>query len=143
MESIVRLQACFGRTDWDLFKTASAIDGCTDVALNYIRFCEELCVPNKVVMRYPKQKPWFDRFIPKKLWDREAVFRLSDADAFRKARYDVRKSIKRVKREYRTKFEVDISSSNSRELWQGLNKITIHKPKSKSVTGDLSLPKTS
>ena len=39
-----------------------------------------------------------------------------------------------------TGLEEDIWSSNSRELWQGLNKITNYKPKSKSLTGDLSLP---
>ena len=53
----------------------------------------------------------------------------------------MRRAVKRAKLQYRDKLEADISSTNSRQLWQGINKISGYKPKSKSApTDDASLP---
>lgn len=47
------------------------LDECTEVTLDYIKFCEELCIPKKAVKRFPNDKPWFNwsvrnSFMPKK-----------------------------------------------------------------------------
>ena len=49
-EGVQRLQACFDCTDWSLFVNSSAdLDECTDVTMDYIKFCEEMCIPKKSV----------------------------------------------------------------------------------------------
>ena len=55
-----RLQGCFGCTDWNMFlNVADNIETCTDVILDYIRFCEGICITTKVVKLYPNNKPRF------------------------------------------------------------------------------------
>ena len=56
-------------------------------------------------------------------------------------RYEFMNAIKKAKKDYRDKLHDHISSTKSRDLWQGLNKITGYKPKSKPLPDDdVTLP---
>ena len=64
------------------------------------------------------------------------AFISGDDEAMKKAKYDVRRAVKLAKNDYKVKLENDLSTKDSRDLWQGLNQITGYKPKSKSAPKD-------
>ena len=59
-----------------------------------------------------------------------------DDEAMKKAKYDFLRAVKLAKNDYKLKLENDLSTKDSRDLWQGLNQITGYKPKSKSAPTD-------
>ena len=47
-DCIDQLQGCFDCTDWDLFLDSSdSVDEATEVISEYIKFCEDMVIPNK------------------------------------------------------------------------------------------------
>ena len=42
--AIEKFQGCFECMNWDLFMSDHNLNECTDVTLDYIRFCEDICV---------------------------------------------------------------------------------------------------
>ena len=59
---IQRLQGCYACTDWDVFiNSAVDQDECSDVILDCMRFCQEICMDNKQMTVYANEneKPWF------------------------------------------------------------------------------------
>ena len=52
--------------------------------MDYIKFCEELCIPKKTVKRYPNDKPWFDLSVRTDFLAKEHAFRSGDASAIKK-----------------------------------------------------------
>ena len=53
--------------------------------MDYIKFCEELCIPKKTVKRYPNDKPWFDLSVRTDFLAKEHAFRSGDASAIKKS----------------------------------------------------------
>ena len=82
-------------------------------------------VPTVTVRTYPNQKPWITGNI------RTAAFKEQDAspEAYKKSRYDLRRTIKQAKRQYRTKIESYYTGSDARWMWQSLRKCTDYKGK--------------
>jgi hypothetical protein len=78
-DAIDMLRGCFECTDWDIFlESSDNLDECTEVVLDYITFCEDVCVPSKDVFLFPNQKPWFDSTIRAKVRAKHAAFRAGD-----------------------------------------------------------------
>ncbi|XP_078077345.1 uncharacterized protein LOC144499139 [Mustelus asterias] len=69
------------------------------------------------------------------LKSRSKAFKSGDTDLYKKARYDLRRSIKDAKRQYRTKLESQASHTDPRHLWQGLQDITGYKMKAYKIAG--------
>ncbi|KAI4885591.1 hypothetical protein NFI96_030073, partial [Prochilodus magdalenae] len=59
---------------------------------------------------------------------------LSNAEDYKRARYDLRRSIRQAKRQYRVKLEGCYTSEDSRRMWQGLRHITDYQQRSREVT---------
>jgi len=75
------------------------------------------------------------------LESRSEAFKSNDPDLYKKARYDLRRSIKDGKRQYWTKLESQASHTDSHRLWQGLQDITGYKMKGcKFVSTNAPLP---
>ena len=99
-----QLQGCYACTDWSVFTDSGAdLDKTTDVTIDYIKFCEELCIPRKTVTSYPNEEPWFDRTISPQLSAKVSAFKSGDPYAIKKAKYDFRKAVKQAKLRYRDK----------------------------------------
>jgi hypothetical protein len=62
-------------------------------------------IPTVSVHTYPNQKPWITGNIHTELKARAAAFKeqVTDPDAYKKSRYNLRQDIKQVKCQYRTK----------------------------------------
>jgi hypothetical protein len=64
-----------------------------------------------------------------------------DAAAFKRAKYDLEKAIRKAKWEYRQKLESQFQSNNTRDVWQGMQTITNYKKKAPPVdVSDKDLP---
>ena len=126
-----------------LFKEAAAdIDEYTETVSDYITFCEGLCIPTKTITIYPYDKPWFNTSIKHKLQVKHDAFKANDKDKYNKARYEAENAIKTGKAKYRDKLEENLSTNNSKNIWQGLKAITNYKPSPKNNTTatDTNLP---
>ena len=129
--AIESLRGCFACTEWEVFMDSSSdLDECTDVIMDYVKFCEDICVPTRVATFYPNQKPWFNKSIRNKHLAKEEALRSNDPSIIKAAKKDLKKSIALAKKDYKQHLQEHVETSNSRELWQGINKITNYKSKS-------------
>ncbi len=99
-----------------------------DVRLSYrvhfIRKCVEDVVPTKTIRVYPNQKPWINSDVRAALSARTSAFKSGNFDDRKQDSYDLRKSIKAAKRQYKNKVEEQFNTNNARSMWQGINNIT-------------------
>ena len=140
--AIQSLQGCYACTDWSVL-VDDDLSRSTERIIDYLSFCQGLCIQHKDVVVYPNDKPWFNRSIRSTLLARDLAFRSGDAESFKKSKYEARRSIKLAKRIYSQKLESDMQVSNdSRQLWQAVNKIAPYKSKSnsKAIPDDPNLP---
>ncbi len=120
------LQDCFDHVDWDMFRAASDddIEAYSDTVTCFIRKCVEDVVPTKTIRIYPNQKPWINSDVRAALSARTSAFKSGNFDDQKQASYDLRKSIKAAKRQYKNKVEEQFNINNARSMWQGINNIT-------------------
>lgn len=105
----------------------------TDSILGYIGKCIEDIVPKISIHTYPNQKPWVGPVVRAKLRARTAAFNSGDPEAYKAARYDLRKTIRSAQRAYRERVESAQQSHDPRRVWQGLRCITDYKGRSGPV----------
>ena len=140
-DSILTLQGCLECTDWDVFKNScSTLDEYTDTVSSYISFCEQACIPTKTVKIYPNSKPWFRKDIKKRLDDKNNAFQTKDKDLNKKTQYEYEKAIRQGKMNYKKKIEEKFEQGESRDVWQGMAKITDYKSKASITDPDPTLP---
>ncbi len=110
------LQDCFDHVDWDMFRAASDdnIEVYSDTVTCFIRKCIEDVVPTKTIRIYPNQKPWINSDVRSALSVRTSAFKSGNTDDRKQASYDLRRSIKAVKRQYKTKLK-NISTTTTQE----------------------------
>ncbi len=120
------LQDCFDHVDWDMFRAASDddIEAYSDTVTCFIRKCIEDVVPTKTIRIYPNQKPWINSDVRSALSVRTSAFKSGNIDNQKQASYDLRRSIKAAKRQYKNKVEEHFNNNNPRSMWQGINNIT-------------------
>ncbi|KAL0173686.1 hypothetical protein M9458_029654, partial [Cirrhinus mrigala] len=130
------LQDCFDHVDWDMFRAASDdhIEVYSDTVTCFIRKCVGDVVPTKIYLTFistfktirifPNQKPWINSDVRAALSARTSAFKSRNPDDRKQASYDLRKSIKAAKRQYKNKVENQFNTNNARGMWQSINNIT-------------------
>ncbi len=110
------LQDCFDHVDWDMFRAASDddIEAYSDTVTCFIRKCIEDVVPTKTIRIYPNQKPWINSDVRLALSARTSAFKSGNTDDRKQASYDLRRSIKAAKRQYKKKLK-NISTTTTQE----------------------------
>ncbi|RXN13035.1 Transposon Ty3-I Gag-Pol poly [Labeo rohita] len=111
------LQDCFDHVDWDMFRAASDddIEAYSDTVTCFIRKCVEDVVPTKTIRIFPNQKPWINSDVRAALSARTSAFKSGNPDDRKQASYDLRKSIKAAKRQYKNKVENQFNTNNARD----------------------------
>ncbi|KAI2645121.1 hypothetical protein H4Q32_027825 [Labeo rohita] len=123
--AIASLEGCFEATDWNTFKeAANDIHEYTETVSDYISRCTSICAPPKTVRRFPNQKPWFNRDIKQKIRERREAFKVGGHMEYKRARYELQKTIKVAKRAYSQKLEGYYLNHNTRSMWQGIQAVT-------------------
>ncbi len=109
-----------------MFRAASDddIEAYSDSVTCFIRKCVEDVVPTKTIRIYPNQKPWINSDVRAALSVLTSAFKSGNFDERKQASYDLRKSIKAAKRQYKNKVEEQFNTNNARSMWQGINNIT-------------------
>ncbi len=101
------LQDSFDQVDWDMFQAASDdnIETYSNTVMHFIRKCIEGVVPKKSIRIYPNQKPWINSDVQSALSEQTSAFKSGNTDDRKQASYDLRRSIKAAKRQYKNKVE--------------------------------------
>jgi len=101
-----KLQGCLELTDMNIFKEATSnIHDYTETVSDYISWCTSICVPSKTVRVFPNQKPWFNTDIRTKIKKRQEAFNASDSEEYKRAPYEVQRSIRAAKKAHSQKLE--------------------------------------
>ena len=96
-----KLQDCFARTDWNMFRDSSdSIEEYTTSVTGFINKCIEDVIPTVVLRTCPNQKSW-----------RATAFR---SGTYKKSRYALQRTIKQANRQYRTKIESYYTGADAR-----------------------------
>ncbi len=132
----------FDHVDWDIFRAASDDDikAYSDSVMCFIRKCIEDVVPTKIICIYPNQKPWINSDVRSALSARTSAFKSGNSDDRKQASYDLRRSIKAAKRQYKNKVKEHFNTNNARSMCQGINNITGfkgNKPATVSIAASL------
>ncbi len=90
-----------------MFRAASDddIEEYSDSVTCFIRTCIEDVIPTKTTSIYPNQKPWINSDVRSALSARTSAFKSGNTDDRKQASYDLRRSIKAAKRQYKNKVE--------------------------------------
>ncbi len=78
----------------------------------------------KTIRIYPNQKTWINSDVRAALSARTSAFKSGNFDDRKQPSYDLRKSIKAAKRQYKNKVEEQFNTNSARSMWQGINNIT-------------------
>ncbi|KAL6486505.1 hypothetical protein MHYP_G00058970 [Metynnis hypsauchen] len=89
--------------------------------LAQINKCTEDIVPK------PDQKPWINAEVQAKLRAQAAAYNSGDPASYKKARYEIQRTIRLAKRSYRDRIESNYLGSDLRRMWSGLRTITDYK----------------
>ncbi len=100
------------------------IEAYSDTVTCFIRKCIDDVRPTKTICIYLSQKPWINSDVRSALSERTSAFKSGKTDNRKQVSYDLRKSIKATKRQYKNKVEEQFNTNNTRSMWQGINNIT-------------------
>ena len=134
-----QLQDCFETTEWDIFRDEhTTIHEYTDTVSEYIKFCEDVCVPKKTVTFYPNSKAWVDKDIKRLISEKDKAYRnrKEEPTLFRQTKAKLKKAIKEAKNKYKDKIEDLFSSGQSKQMWANMNTITQYKGTPKTTECD-------
>ena len=106
---------------------------------SYISFCEDNIIPTKTVTHYGNDKPWHCKEIYEQCKLKNEAYKVDDA-AYKKAKYNIDKEVRKAKKFYKDKVEKQFSEGNSSAVWKGVQTITDYKEKSVTDNDDPDLP---
>ena len=130
-EATEMLQDCMESTDWESLRGPEDNNNTyADTVCSYINFCEQMCLPTKVITRYNNHKPWFSKQLRELRRHKEQAYREGDLDTFRLARQNLKKAIRSAKEEYKAKLERDSSTNDPAAIWNTLRTLTNYNKKS-------------
>ncbi|KAJ8389501.1 hypothetical protein AAFF_G00118910 [Aldrovandia affinis] len=121
-----RLQDCLQITNWDLFTEdfGEDIEGLADCITLYIRTCEESIVLHKKVRCFPNNKPWINKNIKALLNRKKRAFMAKDREGVKSVQKELKGELRRAKKGYKEKIEGKLEDNSTREVWDGLKRIT-------------------
>uniref|UniRef100_A0A669B6K4 Reverse transcriptase domain-containing protein n=1 Tax=Oreochromis niloticus TaxID=8128 RepID=A0A669B6K4_ORENI len=131
--ALSQLQDCFSTTVWDLFSSHN-LQEYTDTVLSYIRNCVDNVTVNKRVRVFPNQKPWMNSEVQSLLKSRNTAFKSGDRAAYRAARADLSRGIRKAKAAYRRRIEDHFADNDPRKMWQGINHITNYRSNNQATS---------
>ncbi|XP_078811874.1 uncharacterized protein LOC144996348 [Oryzias latipes] len=139
-ETAAMLRDCFESTDWDLLvgDSDSDIDQAVVCVTDYIHFCTDVAVPLKKVRCFPNNKPWIKSSMKHLLNLKKQAFKTGDRHKARVAQHDLRRAIRRARRDYKSGLEMKLQNKNTREVWSGMRTITGFKERGWTVPGDVA-----
>ena len=132
--SIETLKGCFLCTDWDIFLSHD-LNEATDVITDYINFCVDNIIPKKHVLHFPNNKPYITQDIKACINKKKMAFKAKDRAEIAAAQKELNKMLRKARDKQKTFLEQGLTSSNSKELWNSMKKMTnLHTNKKQLIT---------
>ena len=131
-DCITELQACFDCTDWDLLMDGG-LENNVDTVSEYIKFCEDMIVPQKQVKCFPNNKPCVTKDLKETLNKKKAALSRDDRGDIRDVSHELQSAIRSCKDTFKCKLEAKFQSNNTRDAWRALKQITGFGLKSQGV----------
>ncbi|KAJ8414919.1 hypothetical protein AAFF_G00024420 [Aldrovandia affinis] len=100
------------------------VEGLADCITLYIRTCEESIVPTKKVRCFPNNKPWINKNIKALLNRKKRAFMAKDREGVKSVQKELKGELRRAKKGYKEKIEGKLEDNSTREVWDGLKRIT-------------------
>lgn len=100
-----------------------ACDNCndlTEVVSSYVSFCIDTNIPCKEIAIFPNNKPWVSKELKKVLNKKKRIFFTGNSQDKKVVSREVRTEIRKAKKIYREKIELQYSSGNLRDAWKGI-----------------------
>ena len=91
---------------------------------DYINFCRDTAIPVKIVRCYPNNKPCITSDIKYLLNQKKMAFQNGDGERRRNVQWELKKTLRRAKVQYKKKIERQLENNNTKELWRGMRTIT-------------------
>ncbi|KAL8596932.1 hypothetical protein ACOMHN_062302 [Nucella lapillus] len=135
-DAIETLDACFLCTNWDTLLEGASLDENVDVVTSYIAFCINMIVPSKQVRSFSNNKPWVTKEVGDILRQRQQAFQEGNKEEVKRLQKEVKKTVLANKRRFKEKVESNMASSNSRQVWSGLQTMTGYKPGKKGLDAE-------
>ena len=136
------LRDCFDETDWTVFT-----DSCEDLielsehVAGYVRFCENIVIPNKDVICYPNTKPWVTKELKEIIVKKRKTFldktkaqrKEMTREEIKKINYEVDRKIKDCMNKFKSRMEDCVRENNPRAQWDCMKAMAGCKGKSKEL----------
>ncbi len=98
-----------------------------------------MCIPTRTHLIYNNEKPWFTAKLRQLRQAKQDACRKGDKILYKQAKYTLEKEIRVANRNYSDKLRIQLSSSDSASVWQGLKEITNYKTPSPSTVENQEL----
>ena len=123
-ENIDNLRGCFETTIWDnLFHESDTLDQQTDIITDYIKFCTNLCIPEKTVKHQPNQKPWITKHIIEMIEAKQTAHQNGNRKLYHKLKNKITKEMKKSKMKYSNKIQQHLANDPAK-AWTDIKKLS-------------------
>ncbi|KAJ8032344.1 hypothetical protein HOLleu_25852 [Holothuria leucospilota] len=131
-EAVDQLRGCFECTDWTVFDDQNIHDT-TITVTEYIKFCVDTIIPERSLRLFPNSKPCVSEKLKSLVYEKKAAFLSGDQDLVKEKQLEIKKEVKRCKKEHGKKLEDKFEEGNSKAA-AVMQSITGHKGKNKCGT---------
>ena len=91
---------------------------------SYIKFCEDLIIPQKCVKLFPNSKPWLSSQVRQAILNKKKLCKSLSKQDLAKANNEIKKKVKECKQTYKSKIETNFMSNDMSSVWRGLKQVT-------------------
>ncbi|KAK7498655.1 hypothetical protein BaRGS_00010032 [Batillaria attramentaria] len=100
-----KLKGCFACTDWNVLSESADVELSADVVTDYIKFCENMIVPKKVIKIFPNNKPWIPKRLKSKIIEKNKLFGEGREREGKMLQKEISRTIREEKKRLREKLE--------------------------------------
>ncbi|KAJ8021605.1 RNA-directed DNA polymerase from mobile element jockey [Holothuria leucospilota] len=93
-----------------------------------------MIIPERSLRIFPNSKPWVSKKLKSLVYEKKAAFSSGDQDLVKEKQREIKKEVKRCKKEHGKKLEDKFEEGNTKAAWQVMQSVTGHKGKNKCGT---------
>ncbi len=86
-----------------------------------------MCIPTSTHLTHNNDKPWFTAKLRQLCQAKEDAYRKGDKVLYKQAKYTLEKEIRVEKSNCSDTLRIQLSSSDSASVWEGMKYITVYK----------------
>lgn len=132
-DAIEELKGCFLCTNWDVFFQGVDIHTAADTVTDYISFCLSSTIPQRTIIKYPNDRPYFTKEMKVSVRRKKAAFKANDTVTMKAAQRELNKQLEEARRKYRDRAEENLRNADTKKLWDTIRDMTNMKSERKPI----------